>query len=257
MRKLLIVGNWKMNKTASEAGPFVQRLSELVSSSEGVDVVLAPPFTAIQAVRDAMAETRPFALAAQNLFWENQGPYTGEVSASMVRDLGCTYAILGHSERRHHVGERDEDIHRKVRTALRHDLAPILCLGETLAEREAEKTESVLSRQLTQGLEGLSRDEVRRITIAYEPIWAIGTGRPASLSQVETVHELLHRILVDHWGTEAVAPVRLLYGGSVTPANTGDLLKSTLIDGALVGNACLDAQAFAKIIGTAQEVVSR
>ncbi len=240
-----------MNKTASEAGPFMQRLSELVRSTDRAEVVLAPPFTAIHAAKQAMASPPPFGLAAQNLFWEEQGPFTGEISAAMVRDLGCDYVILGHSERRRHFGEGDDGINRKLRAALRHGLGPILCLGETLTEREAGQTEAVVLRQLTHGLEGLGKEELRKVTIAYEPVWAIGTGRAASVAQAEAVHELLRGSLAGTWGTEAADGMRVLYGGSVTPVNAAEFLSSQFIDGALVGGACLDTEAFARIIQSA------
>lgn len=241
-----------MNKTASEAGPFVRHLSELAQETDGVEVVLAPPFTAIHAAKQALSPDHPFGLAAQDLFWEDKGAFTGEISASMVKDLGCHYVILGHSERRHHFGEQDDGVNRKLRAALRHDLAPILCLGETLEERDAEQTDAVVLRQLTQGLEGLSKEDVHKVTIAYEPVWAIGTGRAASVAQAEAVHELLRGTLIRTWGTEPAEGVRLLYGGSVTPANAGELLSSPFIDGALVGGACLDAESFARIIQSAE-----
>ena len=254
MRRLLIIGNWKMHKTASEAGLFVRKLSELITPTDTVEVVLAPPFTALHAVQTAIPDARPFLLGAQDLFWEDQGPYTGEISPLMLKDVGCTYVIIGHSERRQHFGEQDQAVNRKVRAAIRHGLRPILCLGETLEQHEAGEAEAVLSRQLAGGLEGLGKDEVRLVTIAYEPRWAIGTGRPATVAQAETVHHLLRQRIIGTWGAETAEPIRILYGGSVTPANAGELVRASLIDGALVGGACLDADAFAKIIVEAQEL---
>lgn len=252
MRTLLIIGNWKMNKTASEAGPFVRRLSELVPTTDPVEVVLAPPFTAIQAASQGLLPSRPFRLAGQDLFWEDEGPFTGEVSASMLQDLGCEYVILGHSERRQHLGEQDEDVNRKVRAALRSGLRPIFCLGETLEQHDASHAQDVVTQQLMRGLQGLSQEDVGNVTVAYEPRWAIGTGQPATVDQAEAIHELLRQLLVKNWGAEAAEQVRLLYGGSVTPANTKELMGSSIIDGALVGGACLDAQVFARIIGVAR-----
>ncbi len=254
MRKLLIVGNWKMNKISSEAGPFVRTLADVIVPSARVEVVLAPPFTALPAVKDAIPPARPFRLAAQNLFWEDKGAFTGEVSAPMLIDLSCEYVLVGHSERRQHFAETDEGVNRKIHAALRHTLHPILCLGETLQQRENDETELVVTRQLVKGLEGVRKEDVGRITIAYEPVWAIGTGRAATTGQAESVHDLLRRVLVKTWGTDLVDPVRVLYGGSVTPANAGELLRSPLIDGALVGGACLDAHAFATIVHEAQSV---
>lgn len=256
MRTLLITGNWKMNKTASEAEPFVRRLVELVPTADPVEVVLAPPFTAIQAASQGLPASRPFGLAGQDLFWEDQGPFTGEVSASMLKDLGCSYVILGHSERRQHFGEQDEGVNRKVRAAVRSGLRPILCLGETLEQHDTAHGQDAVTQQLMRGLEGLSQEDVGNVTVAYEPRWAIGTGQPATVDQAEAIHELLRQLLVKNWGAEAVQQVRLLYGGSVTPGNIKELLSSSIIDGALVGGACLDAAVFASIIQIARDLAS-
>ena len=254
MPRRLIVGNWKMHKTATEAAAIVQQLMKLVPEPGNVEVVLAPPFTALQAAGQAMPIPHPFILAAQNLFWEDQGPFTGEISAPMIKELGCQYVILGHSERRQHFGDHDEGINRKIRAALRHRLRPILCVGESLGDREGGRTETVVTGQLLRCLDGISKDEFRMITIAYEPVWAIGTGRPASPAQAAAVHKTLRATLASSWGPEACKPVRILYGGSVTPENAGEFLVSDQVDGALVGGACLDPQSFAKIIGLAQNV---
>lgn len=254
MRRRLIVGNWKMHKTASEGAAFVPQLSKLVPSISRIEAVLAPPFTALQAVAEALPAAPAFGLAAQNLFWEEEGAFTGEVSAPMLRDVGCRYVILGHSERRELFGERDEGINRKVRAALAHGLAPILCVGESLAERDAGRTEAVIVGQLRRGLDGLSKDDLRLVTVAYEPVWAIGTGRPASRSHAETAHTLLRTALVHTWGTEAGGQVRILYGGSVTPDNCRAFFESPRIDGALVGGACLDPRSFATILSLAEEL---
>jgi triosephosphate isomerase len=240
-----------MHKTGSEATVFVRRLAELVPAAGRAEVVLAPPYTALHAAAHAAALTS-FALAAQNLFWEDQGAYTGEVSAPMLKDLGCRYVILGHSERRTLFGERDEAINRKVRAALRHGLRPILCLGETLPERDGGRTESVVTGQLQKGLDGVPKEEILQVAIAYEPVWAIGTGRAASPSQAMDVHATLRSLLAGGWGAEAGEQVRILYGGSVTPDNAPEFLASSGIDGALVGGACLDPQSFARIIAAAE-----
>jgi triosephosphate isomerase len=241
-----------MHKTASEAAAFVRRLSELAPPTDGIEVVLAPSFTSLQAAAQAASPAFPFTLAAQNLHWEDKGAFTGEVSAPMLADLGCRYAILGHSERRQLFGEQDEDIGKKVLAALRHGLRPILCLGESLEEREAGRTESVVTGQLTRCLEGVSKDDVILVTIAYEPIWAIGTGRAATPVQATAVHETLRRTLASGWGSEAGEQGRILYGGSVTPENIEAFLASSQVDGALVGGACLDPQSFATICSLAQ-----
>ncbi len=252
MRRILIVGNWKMHKTASEAADLVHRLSVLLPKADGVDVILAPPFTALHAVAQALPRSSPFTLAAQNLHWEDQGAFTGEISAPMLKELGCRSVIVGHSERRRLFRESDAEINQKVLAALRHELRPILCLGETLPEREAGRTEEVVTGQLLEGLAGTSKDGLLMVTVAYEPVWAIGTGHAASPGQVILVHERLRAVIAREWGSEAAQAIRILYGGSVTTTNVGSFLASPQVDGALVGGACLDPQSFATIIGLAQ-----
>ncbi len=241
-----------MHKPATEAAVFVRRLTDLLPSVRGIEVVLAPPFTALQAVRDALGHDSALSLGAQNLFWEDQGAFTGEVSAPMLKDHGCRFVIVGHSERRKFFGEQDEGINKKVRAALRHGLQPILCIGESLAEREESQTDAVVTGQLVKGLSGLSHDDLRTVTIAYEPVWAIGTGRAATLDQAVAVHRLIRQTISDHWKPENGQAVRILYGGSVTPQNIASLLTSNEIDGALVGGACLDPNSFATIAQLAE-----
>lgn len=252
MRKRLIVGNWKLHKTASEAAAFVYRLSSLAQATDDVEVVLAPPFTALHAAAQAELPAFPFALGAQDLFWEDTGAFTGEVSAPMLKELGCRYVILGHSERRRLFGDQDEGINKKVLAALRHGLRPILCVGETLTEREADQTDRIVTRQLLQGLEGVSPEQIGAVAIAYEPVWAIGTGRAASADQATTVHRTLRKVLAERWNLREAESVRILYGGSVTAENAGQFLSAPDIDGALVGGACLDPQSFATIIASAR-----
>jgi triosephosphate isomerase len=251
VRKPLIVGNWKMNKTASEAAAFIRDLCERVPASPHADVVLAPPFTALESARSALGSSW-ISLGAQNVHWEPQGAFTGEVSAPMLRDLGCRYVIVGHSERRTLFGERDEHVQKKVRAALRHELYPILCVGESLADREADRTESVVTAQLNSSLTGLSTHELATLTIAYEPVWAIGTGRSATVEQAETVHRSIRLFIETGWNNEIASAMRILYGGSVTPQNIASLLACNAIDGALVGGACLNLDSFATIISFAQ-----
>jgi len=252
VRKRLIVGNWKLHKTASEAVAFVYRLSALAQATDDVEVVLAPPFTALQAAAQAELPAFPFALGAQNLFWEDKGAFTGEVSAPMLKELGCRYVILGHSERRRIFGEQDEGINKKVQAALRHVLRPILCIGETLTEREAGQTDRIVTHQLLRGLEGVAGESLAAVAIAYEPVWAIGTGQAASADQATAVHRTLRKVLAERWNARDAEPVRILYGGSVTPENAGQFLAAPEIDGALVGGACLDPQSFATIITSAR-----
>jgi len=237
-----------MHKTPSEAAAYVHRLSALAVASDLVEVVLAPPFTALPATAQAELPVFPFLLAAQNMWSEEKGAFTGEISPVMLKELGCRYVILGHSERRQLFGEQDETINRKVRAALRHGLRPILCLGESLGERDARQTEAVVTRQLQRGLDGLGKEDLPAVTLAYEPVWAIGTGRAASPEEAASVHGTLRKTLSGTWGGAAAEDVRILYGGSVTAENAGAILSHAGIDGALVGGACLDPQSFATII---------
>jgi triosephosphate isomerase (TIM) len=252
VRRPLIVGNWKMNKTASEAAAFIRNLREHVPASPHADVVLAPPFTALESARNALGTSSYFSLGAQNVHWETRGAFTGEVSAPMLRDLGCRYVIVGHSERRTLFGERDEQIQMKVLAALRHGLSPILCVGESLVHREAGRTESIVTAQLSGGLGGLTTQDLATVTIAYEPVWAIGTGRAATTEQAVTVHRLIRLFIETGWDSNTASAIRILYGGSVTPQNIESLLASDAIDGALVGGACLDPDSFATIIKFAE-----
>lgn len=252
VRKPLIVGNWKMNKTASEAAAFIRDLRERLPESPNIDVVLAPPFTALESARIALGPSSWISLGAQNLHWEQQGAFTGEVSAPMLRDLGCRYVIVGHSERRTLFGEQNETIQKKVRTALAQGLFPILCVGESLAEREAGNTESVVTTQLNSSLAGLTQQDLATVTIAYEPVWAIGTGRAATAEQAVTMHRSIRLFVETAWNSKTAAAIRILYGGSVTPQNAEALLASDTIDGALVGGACLNPDSFATIVRIAQ-----
>lgn len=248
MRQKCIVGNWKMNKTASEAKGLVAQLLKELPSAPQAQVILAPPFTALQAVRHGLPPSHRFQLAGQNMHWEDQGAFTGEISAAMLFDLGCTAVILGHSERRQHFGEKDIVINKKVHVAIRHQLSPILCVGESLAEREQGNTNHVVTNQLQIGLEGLAKEVMSTVCIAYEPVWAIGTGKAATLSQAVEVHQVLRQSVAQTWGEDISQGIRILYGGSVTPTNAQEFLKSEDIDGALVGGACLNPDAFATII---------
>lgn len=248
MRTALIVGNWKMNKTASEATAFIRELMErLPGPSTAVELVVAPPFTALESVRIALGASSLIQLGAQDMFWEDQGAYTGEVSAPMLKDLGCRYVILGHSERRTLFGEQNDDIHKKILAALTHGLHPILCIGESLDQRENGMTEQVLIQQLTECLSDLARDAMAAVSIAYEPIWAIGTGKAATIDQAVTSHRTIREFLAAKWSSAVADKARILYGGSVTPQNIESLLSSDQIDGALIGGACLHVESFATI----------
>jgi triosephosphate isomerase (TIM) len=248
VRTTLIVGNWKMNKTASEAVRFVRELASVLPKDPAVEIVLAPPFTALESVRSVLSSALHLTLGAQNLHWEQQGAFTGEISGPMLRDIGCRYVIVGHSERRALFGERDGDIHKKVRSALANGLRPILCVGESLDQRQSGRTEAVVTGQVDAGLAELSAQELDAVTIAYEPVWAIGTGHAATTEQAVSVHRAIRARLAAGWTTQAAERMRILYGGSVTPQNAASLLSESDIDGALVGGACLKTESFATIV---------
>lgn len=242
-----------MNKTASEAATFVRELIHKLHPSSSVDIVIAPPFTALESVRRTIGTDTSISLAGQNLHWEDCGAYTGEVSAPMLKDFGCQYVILGHSERRTLFGERDDVIQKKLSAALRHGLKPILCVGESLSEREAGRTTEIIAGQLKGGLAGLTATQLATLTIAYEPVWAIGTGKAASPDQAILSHRTIRQFLEQHWSVSLAQTTRILYGGSVTPQNVSSFLASEEIDGALVGGACLQVESFASITALAQK----
>ena len=253
MRKPLVAGNWKMNKTASEAATFARELVQRTITSPAIEIVIAPPFTALDSVRHALGTSSSIGLAGQNLHWEDRGAYTGEVSAPMLKDLGCQYVILGHSERRALFGERDDVIQKKLAAAFRHGLKPILCVGESLGEREAPRTTEIIAGQLKGSLAGFTATQLAMLTIAYEPVWAIGTGKAASPEQAISVHQTIRQFLQREWSAALAQGTRILYGGSVTPQNASSFLASDEIDGALVGGACLQTESFASIADLAQK----
>jgi triosephosphate isomerase len=245
MPKRFIVGNWKMHKTISQAEFLIRDILALYKPNPAVELAVAPPYVALQAVAHLLAPT-PIGLAAQNVCAKDEGAFTGEVSPFMLKDLGCQYVIIGHSERRHLFGENDQIIHEKIHAALHHGLQPIFCIGERLEERESGQTHSVIQHQLETGLFGLKSQDLSLITIAYEPVWAIGTGRAASTEQATEVHTAIRSFITAHWEMNAEA-IRILYGGSVTAENAQSLFQSPEINGALVGKACLNSESFVKI----------
>lgn len=245
-QKPFIAGNWKMYKTMPEAVEMVKNLLEVSRDFSEAEMVVIPTFTSLNAVKMAL-EGSPIKIGAQNLFWEDIGAFTGEISAPMLKDAGCTYAVIGHSERRQFFGETNETVNKKIKTALTHDLFPILCIGESLEERENKKTIQKIESQINEGLDGLGEDEVKQIILAYEPIWAIGTGLTATPEQAEDVHAFIRKLLSKKYGNETGSCAIILYGGSVKPANTHSLLKEKDINGALIGGASLDAGSFFNI----------
>jgi triosephosphate isomerase len=246
-RMPFIAGNWKMNKTVAEAVGLVRQLKVSLLGVSGVEVAVAPPFTALYAVRREL-EGSPIQVAAQNLFWEEKGAFTGEVAPPMLKEVGCRYVILGHSERRQFFGETDETVNRKIKASLNHDLKGIFCVGESLQEREAGKAFAVIERQLTGGLKDIPREEMRSIVMAYEPVWAIGTGKTAAPEQAEEIHRFIRKKLEELFSREIAAGVRIQYGGSVTPENVKGLMEQENIDGALVGGASLKSETFSRIV---------
>ena len=247
MRRPVIAGNWKMYKTRDETRAFFEALKPLVASTTHCDVVVAPPFTALQAAIDA-AHGISISIAAQNLHWEKEGAFTGEISARMLVEVGCKGVIIGHSERRQYFGETDQSVNRKTRAALAARLIPIVCVGETLAEREGNQTQAVLQRQFEGGMAALTPEDFSRILVAYEPVWAIGTGRTATPEIAADAHRCLRGLAARQFGTERASAVRILYGGSVKPDNIKGLMAQEEIDGALVGGASLDPKSFASIV---------
>jgi triosephosphate isomerase len=242
-----IAGNWKMNKTVGEALDLIRELKADISRVKTVEVAVAPPFTALHAVHKEL-EGSPIHLAAQNLYWEEKGAFTGEVSSFMLKEVGCHYVIIGHSERRQLFGETDETVNRRIKAALAQGLKVIFCMGETLKEREEGKTFSVIERQVEGGLKGLGDQEMENMVIAYEPVWAIGTGKTATPEQAEEVHRFIRGKLAKLYSREVSEEIRIQYGGSVTPENIKGLMNQPNIDGALVGGASLKAESFSKIV---------
>ena len=243
----LIAGNWKMYKTPAEAAHAALDLLERVNSVTGVDVMIAPPFPALGAVAEVVLGSK-IQLGAQNLFWEDQGAFTGEVAPGMLTALGVRFAIIGHSERRQYFGETDQTVRRRLGAALRHGMVPVLCIGETEAQREAGQTFSVLDKQLADGLEDLISDQLSLLVVAYEPVWAIGTGKTATSGQAQDAHRFIRDRIAERFGADLAEKIRILYGGSVKPENIAELMAMADIDGALVGGASLKAETFAKIV---------
>lgn len=246
-RKPLIAGNWKMFKTCSEATETAGELVERVSDNSNTEIMIAPPFTALSSVFGVIKDSN-VSLGAQNLYWENEGAYTGEISSNMLLSAGCKYVIIGHSERRQHFGETDETVNKKIAKALQSGLISILCIGESEKERDADETFSVLDKQIKKGLEGFSSEDLKSLVIAYEPIWAIGTGKTATSDQAQEVHKFLRESLGKLFDSSLSGSIRILYGGSVKPDNIQELMSMPDVDGALVGGASLQAESFSKIV---------
>ncbi len=250
-RKTIVAGNWKLNKTIGEARQLIRELkNRLAGIDSAATVVVCPPTVALETAVDAARDTG-IAVGAQNVYWETSGAFTGEVSPAMLEAVGVEYVLIGHSERRTIFGETDEDVNRKLHAVLRSDLKPVICLGESLGQREAGETEAVVRSQLGAGLEGVAPDHAGRLIIAYEPIWAIGTGKTATPEMANDVHRLIRRTIADMFGGLAADGMSLLYGGSVKPENARSLMAEGDIDGVLVGGASLKNESFAEIVRAA------
>jgi len=242
-----IAGNWKMFKTGPEAAELVHSITASLTSSIDAEVVVIPTYTSLQMVYEIISSS-DIKLGAQNLFWEEQGAFTGEISATMLKTAGCEYVVIGHSERRQFFGETNESVNKKVKSALAGSLTPIMCFGESLEEREQEKTFAKVSTQLNEGLKDIAADDVNKIVLAYEPIWAIGTGLTATPEQAQDVHGFVRDLLTEKYGNGISSCAIILYGGSVKPANTNSLLREKDINGALVGGAALKSESFIEIV---------
>jgi triosephosphate isomerase len=246
----MIAGNWKMNKTVAEASALVEDLKARTAEMAGVDVVVCPTFTCLTAVVAATAGT-PIAVGAQNVHWEESGAFTGEISAAMLKEIPVEYVIVGHSERRQYFGETDETVAKRVKAALAKTITPIVCIGETLEQRDAGETNDVVKRQTAVALNGLSAEQAAKLVLAYEPVWAIGTGRTATPEQAQEVHAFLRTQLAAMFGDDVAETVRILYGGSMKPKNAAELLDQADIDGGLIGGASLVADDFLGIVTSA------
>jgi triosephosphate isomerase len=246
-RKPLIAGNWKMHKTGSQAVEAADRLKSLVAGAKDVDIMIAPTYTALYQVAQTLKGSA-IALGAQDLYWEEQGAFTGKISSEMLVDAGCSHVIIGHSERRQFFGETDETVNRKIRAALSSKLIPVFCIGESETARDAGDTFSVLDKQVRVGLKNFVSDDLAGFVIAYEPVWAIGTGKTATREQAQDAHQFIRSLLETLFGNPFASTVRILYGGSVKPDNVRALMEMADVDGALVGGASLDPETFSKLV---------
>ena len=254
MRIPFIAGNWKMFKTVGDAVKYVKEFRAMVKDIEHVEIVLAPAFTALHAAAEAARNT-PVGVSGQDLHWEREGAFTGEVSGGMLREAGAEYVIIGHSERRTYFGETDATVNRKTVAALAHGLTPIVCIGETLDQRERKETLDVLDRQIKQGFEGITGEQLGQLVVAYEPVWAIGTGRNATPAQAGEAHAHIRKRLKQWFGNHAADACHVIYGGSVKPDNIRDLVVQADVDGTLVGGASLDLRSFFDIVSRSREAV--
>lgn len=246
-RRIIIAGNWKLNKTSLEAIEFVNNLKRQLYDVTDVDIVVCPPFTALSETCEVLTESN-IGVGAQDVYWEDAGAFTGEISAPMIKATGAKFVIIGHSERRQYFGETNETVHKKIKATLKAGLVPIVCVGENLKEREENQTFNVVKNHCEGALSGLAHDEMEKIIIAYEPVWAIGTGKTATSAQAQEVHKFIRELIEKMFNEEISSAVRIQYGGSVKPENTAELISQADIDGALVGGASLKEDSFVKIV---------
>lgn len=251
-KKPFIAGNWKLHKTISEAVQLTKKIHKKVNKEKETEIVIIPPFTALSEVKKVLSKSQ-ILTGAQDVFWEESGAYTGEIAPSMIKDAGCDFVVVGHSERRQYFGDTDEHINKKIKAALNAGLFSIMCLGESLEERENNETFNKIKKQVSQGLKDLEADQIKNVIIAYEPIWAIGTGRTATPEQAEEVHAFIRNQLTEMGGKETSSCAIILYGGSVKPKNAFSLIKEKNINGALIGGASLKADSFVDIIKEAKK----
>jgi len=254
MRKPIIAGNWKMYKTLKDGQELAVALKRELYKIENVDIVICPAYTLLAYLADDLEESN-IALGAQDIYWQEEGAFTGEVSPLMLKDAGCQYVIIGHSERRQFFGETNETVNKKIKSSLRHDLTPIICVGENLQERESNNTFKVIQDHIKGGLVDISAEDMLKTVIAYEPVWAIGTGKTASPEQAQEVHKFIRDLLRKMYGEEVASNIRIQYGGSVKPENITELMSKPDVDGALVGGASLKVDSFSSIVIKASEVV--
>jgi triosephosphate isomerase len=247
MRRPIIAGNWKMNKTGKEALELVKGLKRQLRGIQDIDIVVCPPFTSLERVAKVIQGTN-IQLGAQDVFWQDSGAYTGEVSAPQLKEAGCLYVIIGHSERKTYFGESNESVNKKIKATLGHNLIPIVCVGERLEQREKGQTLEVIKDHVQNGLKDITPEEIEKVVIAYEPVWAIGTGKTATAEQAEQAHSFIRRLLGELYNEELANSVRIQYGGSVKPENIADLMSQPDIDGALVGGASLKLESFVQIV---------
>ncbi len=247
MRKPLIAGNWKMHNNLAETIELLNGLKRELLDFDGVDILACPTYTVLSDAKDILLDSN-IKLGAQDLYWEEKGAFTGEISAAMIKDVGCEFVIIGHSERRKYFQETNDSVNKKLNAALTQELTPIVCVGETLAEREEDKTTEVIKDQLAQGLKDVTAENILKLVIAYEPVWAIGTGKTATPQQAQQIHKFIRDWLKDTYDFDTAEQVRILYGGSVKPSNIKDLMKEPDVDGGLVGGASLEVVSFSEIV---------